>query len=83
MKSTQQLPRIHCAVCDKEIEDVRVWRDVQNNGWVVHVRCHGDEDSCAVEMVDIATYGSQAYATGTAFTTKRLEKPDGDVPGRV
>jgi hypothetical protein len=67
------VPRIHCAVCNKTVDHVEMWRDEPADRLIFRVQCHGATDRCEVNQSFILQHGPQALNQGVAFTSQAQE----------
>lgn len=69
------LPSIRCALCDRPVDEIEVWRDEYYRCLFITVHCHGDRDE--MQIPDSIEYEFRAVEQimnqeGVAFATKRI-----------
>lgn len=73
---TQQLPKIMCAICNKEVDEIRILHSMFMDRITFSVRCHGEIDNCEMDGLDLRFMKNlNDLSEGVAFTTKRLNEP--------
>jgi hypothetical protein len=66
-------PVIICAICNKRVDSVELFRDEMKCCDVYKVRCHGDTDTCEIDDHFRMNAGPHEIKEGRAFATKRIE----------
>lgn len=66
-------PLIMCAICDKLVDTIELFRNEEKQSDVYRVTCHGDKDTCEISDYDRMMTGPQGIQDGVAFTKKRIE----------
>lgn len=68
LRQSSALPRVHCAVCRREVDQVIGFRDELRSEMVLIVRCHGDEERAVLQDAIFASAGT--IQIGEAFASK-------------
>lgn len=63
-----------CAICDKPVDEMFWLDDFRTCNKICVVRCHGQEESCALDkqMIDDIAYNN--IVSITAFNIKKLDE---------
>lgn len=80
-----QLPRVTCALCQKEVDRVVIMESFIDEIITVTVWCHGDKDTMRMTRAELNSIGQAGIDAmvregGVAFTAKRLTSSAGCIP---
>ncbi len=66
---------IYCAICNKLVDEVLMEQNLFSDETTIHVKCHGDTDTCAFDTSLWIRDPNAKITKIEAFTTKRLNEP--------
>lgn len=70
-------PVIRCAVCNRPVDRLEVYRDECRCVYVYEAHCHGGIDTTVLTDRQLVEFGPAFQITGgLAFTSKRIGKDD-------
>lgn len=73
---TLGLPRIWCAVCNKEVDEVILLRSECEDSTTIRVKCHGEIDNCKLDgSLIITALNPDDLTRGVAFQNNKLPEP--------
>lgn len=80
-----QLPRVTCALCQKEVDRVVIMESFIDEIITVKVWCHGDTDNMRLTRAELNSIGQAGIDAmvrdgGVAFATDRLASVAGCLP---
>lgn len=64
--------KVWCAICKKEVDEIYKEESLFNNKTTIHVKCHGDMDSCEFDPNIWLQYPDSRVTKIEAFRTKNL-----------
>jgi hypothetical protein len=69
--------RIRCAICDRPVSSITIWREPEGSRVKIVAKCHGDSDEMVLTDNFLASLDRNeaialAASEGVAFATRRI-----------